>query len=249
MATWRSKLINPTIYDYHENYQDYLLEEMKFKFLDDEEDEIKKRLLDKKNRGQKIFKNIVKTLTDTDNIHLLPYQIKFVEECINSSVAKIYGSEWEKNKKKILEKHGIKEFHPEVFWTSGRRMGKTLSLSMLVCTLAMCVPSDCVHPLKIAVFSINRDASYRFIDECNSALRCLKGLGNFIIEKTKGRIRFINIENPDDVREIEGFCGKGNVSILFHLVLLMITTTITIINTNFFIGNFNKLFVFFYLII
>ncbi len=231
-AKWRSKLINPTIIQHHEEWEEHLIEEMSYHWGNDEENKIKKRLLEKKNKGEQIFKNIVRTLTDTKNIRLLPYQIKFVETCVKSSLPKLYGSEWDKNRKRILKTYGIKDFHPEVFFVSGRRMGKTLSLAMLVCTLAMCIPSDGVHPLKIAVFSINQGASYRFIDECNSALRCLKGIGRFIIDKTRGKIRFINIEDPDDIREIEGFCGKGNVSIFLNISMNTATATTTTTTTT-----------------
>lgn len=208
---WRPLGFQSYVKEHHIDHYKNVLKKIRYNLIDDQFSKRYFALKAKQNKGDKVFKRIVNALTSTKNIKLLPFQLNFVRKCLIPTLKQIYKNEWEKKLKQILKSHGIKNWFPEVLFISGRRMGKTLTLAMMVVVFAMFIESNHIHPLKIAVFSINRDASFRFIDECKSMLKCVRGKGNFKIKVTRGSITFTNIDNPNDVREIVAFCGKGDV--------------------------------------
>jgi hypothetical protein len=164
----------------HQAYYEDLMHRQRLNLIDDSEREIEKQ----KNvemPGTKIYKRIVKTITGTKNIKLLPYQLRLVEMCLVPALPGIYGDDYHRFKDEILQEHGVSEPYNEVFFLSSRRMGKTLTLSMLACTLAMSIPWDGTHPMRLCVFSVTGPSAEQFIKECVSSLKCLNHTDDFEI--------------------------------------------------------------------
>jgi len=199
-------------------YKDTMLEKQNVDEL------VIKKKTNKSYRGDTIYKEIVNSITNTkDNtIKLYDYQKRFALSCIKSTLPKIYGDDWEVNQLDIMDKHSLNTFSPETFFITARRMGKTLTLALIAVIYALKIPSDNIRAFRISVFSTTRDASYRFIDECKSALRCVNGLEDYDIKILCGRIIFTNSKNRNDVREIIAFCGRGEVSFYIFFYFLFV---------------------------
>lgn len=167
--------------------------------------------------GDLRYKRIVHALTRTDPIRLLPYQLDFVRACMTPTLPQIYGDEWVRDRAGVLARHGIDNFYEEVFYIASRRMGKTLTMAMFAVAYALSIPSDGSHPFRIAIFSVNKDAALRFIEECRVVMRSIDPalLDEFEISGKADRIVFRSRTDPNDVRTITSYPGRGNVRCLF----------------------------------
>lgn len=205
---------------YHEKHFTNLCREVRLSVVDDGERLLATRKRthgdDKFAEGDKIFKKIVKMFGSTKGVQLLPYQTRLVRMCLIPALSGIYGNEFDRSRKELLEWHGVPvdDWFAEVFFISSRRMGKTLTLSFICTIFALCIPSDLMHDMQIAVFSVTKVSSRMFIKECVSALRCIpeRFLDGFDIEITSENIRFVNKSDNRDVRLIQSYCGRGSVS-------------------------------------
>ena len=166
--------------------------------------------------GMERYKNIVRLLTTTRNVSLFPYQMAIAKDCIHNSLAKIYGSStFDKYKDTILEMHRQDKETNELFVSSARRVGKSLTVSLCFMSILLSVPGHASgRPFTMAVFSVTKESSKCFIKECIIHLNNLDRdyLKQFEINCYTETIVVINRRNRRDVRIMRGLCGKGNVS-------------------------------------
>jgi len=169
-------------------------------------------LKDIPNRGDKVVEGIIRTTTNLRGIELYPYQLDFVKVIVPTLFKYIYKNEWNTKRREILERHGMDEVYDEVFFTSPRRMGKTITLGYTCLAIATNMIKDPLRPFDIAVFATTKDASKRFIDECDLGWRNIDINHKFYFDKTASQITLTNKRDQDDIRIIKAFCGSGPVS-------------------------------------
>lgn len=163
--------------------------------------------------GDERYKRIVHALTHTNPIRLLPYQLDFVRACMTPTLPQIYDDEWQRDRAGVLKRHGINSYYEEVFYIASRRMGKTLTMALFAVAYALSIPSDGTHPYRIAIFSVNKDAALRFVEECRTVMRSVDPAlcDEFDISGKADRIVFRSRADPSDVRTITSYPGRGNV--------------------------------------
>jgi len=170
----------------------------------------------KTKEGDAVIKGIIKTVTNLKNITLYSYQLDFIKVIIPTLFKQIYREEWKHDRQRILESHGMESTYEEVFFTSPRRMGKTITLGYACLAILVNVKKKLGRPYKIAVFATTKDASIRFIDECEMGWKNLDLADKYHFDRTATKITITNKDDPTDVREMIAFCGRGPVSTLFQ---------------------------------
>ncbi len=169
------------------------------------------------NRGDNVIKGIIKTITSLKGIELYAYQLDFVKVIIPTLFKYIYKGEWKHKREEILKRHGMDDVYDEVFFTSPRRMGKTITLAYSCLSIISNFLKDPNRPLRIAVFATGMDASKRFIDECELGWRNINVKNEFYYERTANEIKITKKSDPSDIRFITAFCGSGPVSFFLNI--------------------------------
>lgn len=199
--------------DYHHSY----VKELKKAFSASRIDDIYRDIYENErvnaekpiSEGQKMYKRLVRNITDTKNLKLLPYQLKMCEMVLHCLIPGVYGSDYMKNKENILKDHGIERVCREVMCIAMRRIGKSVGMAFLACDVALSIKNDGRAEKIIAEFSVNMRAAEGFIKECVSALRCIPYSKKFKIRVKANEIVFENRENPLDIRIIKSFCSSN----------------------------------------
>ncbi len=88
-----------------------------------------------------------------------PVQIRIFTALIDSVLPKIYGSEWEEVRVRVLKQRGLDRLYQETLCNLARRNGKTFVTAGGVASLFLSVPS-----LVVAVFSVGRRQSQMLLN-------------------------------------------------------------------------------------
>lgn len=170
------------------------------------------------NQGDEIYKGIMTTLTHLKKISLYGYQLDFCKLCMPPLFKYIYKNEWQHNRENILKRHGMTDVYDEVLFTSPRRMGKTITLAFYCLAVAVNVKKDPYRPFVIAVFATTKDASKRFVDECEIGWGQIDKNDDFYMYKKASQIILVNKKDFSDIRHIIAYCGSGTVSFTFFFL-------------------------------
>jgi hypothetical protein len=164
----------------------------------------------KTKKGRQIFKRIVKCLTMTHPVKLLPYQLQFCETCTIPLIPAIYGKDFRKNAHDICKTHGItaEDLFKEVACIAPRRKGKSMTTAMLADAACLSIPSSGVRPFTVLVFSPTWPQSKEFIKECSRMLNSMPYTDEFEISIKSQEIEFRSKSNPSDTKIIRSLCGS-----------------------------------------
>jgi len=199
---------------YHKEFLNNLRKEYVMRNIDTQES--KKYLMkNDKDEADAVVENIIKTITNIKGITLYTYQLNFVKVIIPTLFKKIYRKVWKQKRNEILEEHGMDDVYDEVCFRSPRRMGKTITLAYTALSIVTNMTKMEHRPFRCAVFATTKDASIRFIDECELGWNNIDTAKNFIYSRRATKIKIIRKNDPSDVREIEAYCGSGCVSYFF----------------------------------
>ena len=88
------------------------------------------------------------------------YQIAYHESYMIASLPKIYEKDWVTQSSRLLKEYGIKRVNPFVLAIAPRRVGKTLSIAVMVAVLLLVVLG-----IKVAAFSTGERASGLVMEE------------------------------------------------------------------------------------
>jgi len=163
------------------------------------------------NKGDIVLKGIIRTLNNLKRISLYDYQLNFVKVVIPTLFKYIYRDEWREKREEILFRHGMADTYDEVFFTSPRRMGKTITLAYTCMAIMVNVHKDYHRDFDIAVFATGIDASKRFIDECELGWKNLDKNSEFYFQRTATQIKITRKSDPGDIRIMNAYCGSGPV--------------------------------------
>jgi len=173
----------------------------------------KHKLMKIPNKGDLVIRRIIRTITNLKGISLYDYQLDFVKVVLPTLFKYIYRDEWNKDRVDILARHGMKDIYDEVFFNSARRMGKTITLAYTCLSVMVNVEKDFHRPYTIAVFATTKDASKRFVDECELGWKNIDKNNEFYYERKASEIKITKKNDQSDVRVMTSYCGSGPVSI------------------------------------
>lgn len=114
-----------------------------FKATHDESDAARKSLA-----GDEVVRNLRSLLRDGFGVRRSDMQVKIHQAFIEAMLPKLYQTEWDENKARILMDFGLNKLQQEVLIVMARRRGKTYSVAMAAAAMFLAV-SGC----SIAIFS------------------------------------------------------------------------------------------------
>lgn len=147
-------------------------------------------LVDTECTGDRILESIL-TILDSYNYERTPIQKLWHWWYLQAILPFIYGEEWEAVAYRVLREHGLEKIRSEVLAMAPRRMGKTISIAMLVAAVITCVPG-----IRVAVFSTGRRASTFLTQETMRFVSQIPGAKNRIVKDSAEEIQFATEERP-----------------------------------------------------
>lgn len=114
---------------------------------------------------------------------------------------KIYGSEWDQHKRRVLREFGIPRIDFEVMIITPRRWGKTVSVAMFVTAILICVPG-----IEMGIFSTGSRASGSLMEKIVSFIGKIPGAKDRIVKANQEDL-FVALER------LHGLSAKSDVAV------------------------------------
>jgi hypothetical protein len=114
---------------------------------------------------------------------------------------KIYGTEWDQHKRRVLEEFGMTTIDFEVMIITPRRWGKTVSVATFVTAVLLCVPG-----IEIGIFSTGSRASGSLMEKIISYLDHIPGSRERIVKSNQEDL-FLALQS------IGGLSAKSDLAI------------------------------------
>jgi len=172
-------------------------------------------------RGDKILKAMRDTFHNGLGITWGTNQIKVFNAFVFSSLALIYGDEWQESKARVLAEWKEDRECPYTVVSMARRNGKTFSTSGVVVAMLLCIPN-----VKIAIFSTCKRTSQMMMSAVVDMIEQAFQRGTHASREKYAQIskntECIIFEGPDKTkRQLGCFPGSVRVRVFFLLCVVV----------------------------
>jgi hypothetical protein len=172
---------------------------------------LKKARDNKKVSGDQVVKDLYNIFYRGFGIEWNSIQCSMFDEIVNVNLPRIYHSDWENAKARVLKERGLEYQQQEVLLKMGRRNGKSFGVSGAVAALWLTIPN-----IIIVVFSVGFDQAKMFLELVIARIEAAWANGKYVraseykkVEKTKHS--FIYERAGGGVQTI--FCRSGSIQV------------------------------------
>lgn len=169
-----------------------------------------------RSRGDQTMDNIQKLFHTGMDVKWSEVQVDIFNVVINMCLPKIYGSEWNEQKARVLRQRGMSRQRQEALINMARRNGKTFVNAGAAAVLLLMVPD-----ISIAVFSTGERAARMLMDVVRNMIK--KAFDNGTIVKNtdfalvQSNKEVMLMEGPDGTKRLLG-CYPGSVRVSLSLL-------------------------------
>lgn len=166
-----------------------------------------------RRRGDELIEQVQALFMDGFGIEWSAMQLRIFKSLIDSILPRIYGTEWEEVKTRVMNQRGMKRLHQETLVNMGRRNGKTWVVSGGTAAVYLVVPG-----ITIACFSVGKRQSTMFMNSAVEKMKLAFQKGTHVNENGYNLIQknqeTIVYEHPSGDKQVLG-CYPGSVKVSF----------------------------------